>query len=120
MARILVGAFDPSARVAIDKLPVDLWLQVALTKLLGFGAFALLLPAARRNARRRCALRPPAPPRARGGGSARAWLALGTVLFSAQGALGPRYLEAFDPAVGACLGAGAALAGEALPARLRP
>ena len=25
----LVGAFDPSARVAIDKPPVDLWLQVA-------------------------------------------------------------------------------------------
>jgi 4-amino-4-deoxy-L-arabinose transferase-like glycosyltransferase len=41
-----VGAFDPSARVAIDKPPLDLWLQVASTKLLGFGPFALLLPAA--------------------------------------------------------------------------
>jgi 4-amino-4-deoxy-L-arabinose transferase-like glycosyltransferase len=42
----LVGAFDPSARVAIDKPPFDLWLQVAATKLFGFGPFALLLPAA--------------------------------------------------------------------------
>jgi hypothetical protein len=45
-ARMPRGRFDPSARVAIDKPPVDLWLQVALTKLLGFGAFARLLPAA--------------------------------------------------------------------------
>jgi 4-amino-4-deoxy-L-arabinose transferase-like glycosyltransferase len=42
----LVGAFDPSARVAIDKPPVDLWLQVAATRLFGFRPFALLLPAA--------------------------------------------------------------------------
>src|SRR5439155_23846870 len=42
----LVGAFDPGTRMAIDKPPVDLWLQVAATKLLGFNAFALLLPAA--------------------------------------------------------------------------
>ena len=42
----LVGAFDPSARLAIDKPPVDLWLQVASTKVLGFTPAALLLPAA--------------------------------------------------------------------------
>jgi 4-amino-4-deoxy-L-arabinose transferase-like glycosyltransferase len=41
-----VGAFDPSARLAIDKPPVDLWLQVASTKLLGFTHAGLLLPAA--------------------------------------------------------------------------
>jgi 4-amino-4-deoxy-L-arabinose transferase-like glycosyltransferase len=41
-----VGAFDPSARLAIDKPPVDLWLQVGATKLLGFGPGALLAPAA--------------------------------------------------------------------------
>lgn len=42
----LVGAFEPSAGLAIDKPPLDLWLQVASTKLLGFGPFALLVPAA--------------------------------------------------------------------------
>jgi 4-amino-4-deoxy-L-arabinose transferase-like glycosyltransferase len=42
----LVGAFEPAARVAIDKPPVDLWLQVASTKLLGFTTTALILPAA--------------------------------------------------------------------------
>ena len=42
----VVGAFDPSARVAIDKPPLDLWLQVAATKVLGFDTVALLLPAA--------------------------------------------------------------------------
>ena len=42
----LVGAFDPSARLAIDKPPVDLWLQVATTRVLGFTPTALLLPAA--------------------------------------------------------------------------
>jgi 4-amino-4-deoxy-L-arabinose transferase-like glycosyltransferase len=42
----LVGAFDPNASVSIDKPPVDLWLQVASTKLLGFTPFALHLPAA--------------------------------------------------------------------------
>jgi hypothetical protein len=39
-----------------------------------------------------------------------AWLALGTMLFSLQSAMRPRYLEAFDPAVAACLGAGVVLA----------
>jgi 4-amino-4-deoxy-L-arabinose transferase-like glycosyltransferase len=42
----LVGAFEPSARLAIDKPPLDLWLQVASTKLFGFEPFALLLPEA--------------------------------------------------------------------------
>jgi 4-amino-4-deoxy-L-arabinose transferase-like glycosyltransferase len=42
----LVGAFDPSARLAIDKPPVDLWLQVASTRVFGFTPFALLLPVA--------------------------------------------------------------------------
>jgi len=43
---LLVGAFEPGARVAIDKPPVDLWLQVASTRLLGFTTTALMLPAA--------------------------------------------------------------------------
>ena len=42
----LVGALDPTAQLAIDKPPVDLWLQVASTRLLGFTPTALLLPAA--------------------------------------------------------------------------
>jgi 4-amino-4-deoxy-L-arabinose transferase-like glycosyltransferase len=40
------GALDPSARLAIDKPPVDLWLQVISTKLLGFNRTALALPEA--------------------------------------------------------------------------
>ena len=40
------GAIDPSATVAVDKPPVDLWLQVASTRLFGFGTFALHLPEA--------------------------------------------------------------------------
>jgi 4-amino-4-deoxy-L-arabinose transferase-like glycosyltransferase len=40
------GALDPSARLAIDKPPVDLWLQVATTKLLGFNRTGLALPEA--------------------------------------------------------------------------
>jgi 4-amino-4-deoxy-L-arabinose transferase-like glycosyltransferase len=35
-AAFFEGAFEPGRRVAIDKPPVDLWLQVASTKLLGF------------------------------------------------------------------------------------
>jgi 4-amino-4-deoxy-L-arabinose transferase-like glycosyltransferase len=45
-AAFLAGAFEPGRRVAIDKPPVDLWLQVASTRLLGFGPVALLLPEA--------------------------------------------------------------------------
>jgi 4-amino-4-deoxy-L-arabinose transferase-like glycosyltransferase len=40
------GALDPSGRLAIDKPPIDLWLQVASTKLLGFNRTALALPEA--------------------------------------------------------------------------
>ena len=40
------GAFDPSARLAVDKPPLDLWLQVASVKLFGFTPFALKLPEA--------------------------------------------------------------------------
>jgi 4-amino-4-deoxy-L-arabinose transferase-like glycosyltransferase len=40
------GAFEPSARVSIDKIPVDLWLQVAGVKLLGFSSTATRLPEA--------------------------------------------------------------------------
>jgi hypothetical protein len=43
---LLTGAMDPAATVAIDKPPGFLWLQVAATKLLGFGPAALHLPAA--------------------------------------------------------------------------
>jgi 4-amino-4-deoxy-L-arabinose transferase-like glycosyltransferase len=42
----LVGAFEPGASVAIDKPPLDLWLQVATTKLFGFTPVALLAPEA--------------------------------------------------------------------------
>ena len=42
----LTGAFEPGARVAIDKPPVDLWLQVASTRVFGFTTTALILPAA--------------------------------------------------------------------------
>jgi 4-amino-4-deoxy-L-arabinose transferase-like glycosyltransferase len=45
-AAFLAGAFEPGRRVAIDKPPVDLWLQVASTRLFGFNGVALLLPAA--------------------------------------------------------------------------
>ncbi len=40
------GAVEPSGAVAIDKPPVDLWLQVASVKLLGFGSTSLKLPEA--------------------------------------------------------------------------
>jgi len=40
------GAYEPAAQVSIDKTPVDLWLQVASVKLLGFSSVALRLPEA--------------------------------------------------------------------------
>jgi 4-amino-4-deoxy-L-arabinose transferase-like glycosyltransferase len=40
------GAFEPSGSVSIDKPPVDLWLQVASVKLLGFSSTTLKLPEA--------------------------------------------------------------------------
>jgi 4-amino-4-deoxy-L-arabinose transferase-like glycosyltransferase len=45
-AAFLSGAFEPGRRVAIDKPPIDLWLQVASTRAFGFGTVALLLPEA--------------------------------------------------------------------------
>jgi 4-amino-4-deoxy-L-arabinose transferase-like glycosyltransferase len=40
------GALEPSGTVSIDKPPVDLWLQVASTKILGYGLTGLHLPEA--------------------------------------------------------------------------
>jgi len=40
----LFNAFDPAGFVSIDKPPLALWLQVASAKLLGFGAFSVMLP----------------------------------------------------------------------------
>jgi 4-amino-4-deoxy-L-arabinose transferase-like glycosyltransferase len=42
----LYGAFEPGASAAIDKPPLDLWLQVLSVKLFGFGPTALKLPEA--------------------------------------------------------------------------
>ena len=38
------GAFEPGGRVAIDKAPADLWIQVLSVKLLGFSGTAVRLP----------------------------------------------------------------------------
>lgn len=40
------GAYEPGGSVSIDKPPVDLWLQVASVKLLGWSATSLKLPEA--------------------------------------------------------------------------
>jgi 4-amino-4-deoxy-L-arabinose transferase-like glycosyltransferase len=40
------GALEPSGALSIDKPPVDLWLQVATTRVLGFGLVGLHLPEA--------------------------------------------------------------------------
>ncbi|MEO8687584.1 MAG: glycosyltransferase family 39 protein [Solirubrobacteraceae bacterium] len=40
------GAIEPAGQVSIDKTPVELWLQVASTKLLGFSSTTLRLPEA--------------------------------------------------------------------------
>jgi 4-amino-4-deoxy-L-arabinose transferase-like glycosyltransferase len=40
------GAFEPGGSVSIDKPPLDLWLQVASVKLLGFSSTTLKLPEA--------------------------------------------------------------------------
>src|SRR5262245_28055501 len=42
----LYGAIEPGGQVAVDKPPVDLWLQVAATKLFGFSSVSLRLPQA--------------------------------------------------------------------------
>jgi 4-amino-4-deoxy-L-arabinose transferase-like glycosyltransferase len=41
---LFYGALDPAGQLAADKPPLDLWLQVASTKLLGFSSEALRLP----------------------------------------------------------------------------
>ncbi len=41
---LFVGAFDPTAMTAVDKAPLDLWLQVASVKLLGYSSVSLRLP----------------------------------------------------------------------------
>lgn len=40
------GALDPLGQTSIDKAPVDLWLQVATTKLFGFSSVSLRIPPA--------------------------------------------------------------------------
>jgi 4-amino-4-deoxy-L-arabinose transferase-like glycosyltransferase len=40
------GAYEPGGSVSIDKPPIDLWLQVASVKLLGWGSVSLKLPEA--------------------------------------------------------------------------
>ncbi len=40
------GAYEPGGSVSIDKPPIDLWLQVASVKLLGWGSTSLKLPEA--------------------------------------------------------------------------
>jgi 4-amino-4-deoxy-L-arabinose transferase-like glycosyltransferase len=41
-----LGAYEPGGSVSIDKPPVDLWLQVAAVKLLGWNSTSLKLPEA--------------------------------------------------------------------------
>ncbi len=40
------GAYEPGGTIAIDKPPLDVWLQVISTQLVGFGPVALKLPPA--------------------------------------------------------------------------
>jgi hypothetical protein len=40
------GAYEPGGTIAVDKPPIDLWLQVISTQLLGYGSVALKLPPA--------------------------------------------------------------------------
>jgi 4-amino-4-deoxy-L-arabinose transferase-like glycosyltransferase len=42
----LLGAYEPGGSLAVDKPPLDLWLQVLTTQVLGFTSFALKLPPA--------------------------------------------------------------------------
>ncbi|HEX5619604.1 MAG TPA: glycosyltransferase family 39 protein [Solirubrobacteraceae bacterium] len=42
----LYGALEPSGQISVDKTPVDLWLQVASTKLFGFSGVSIRLPQA--------------------------------------------------------------------------
>lgn len=40
------GAYEPGGTIAVDKPPIDLWLQVISTQILGYGSVALKLPPA--------------------------------------------------------------------------
>jgi len=42
----LLGAYEPGGSLAVDKPPIDLWLQVLSTQLFGFGPVTLKLPPA--------------------------------------------------------------------------
>ncbi len=42
----LLGAYEPGGSLAVDKPPIDLWLQVLSTQLFGFGSVTLKLPPA--------------------------------------------------------------------------
>ncbi len=42
----LLGAYEPGGSLAVDKPPLDLWLQVLSTQLFGFGSVTLKLPPA--------------------------------------------------------------------------
>jgi 4-amino-4-deoxy-L-arabinose transferase-like glycosyltransferase len=41
---LFYGVYEPAGQVSVDKIPVDLWLQVASTKLFGFTSVALRIP----------------------------------------------------------------------------
>ncbi len=43
---LIYNAFDPAGILMVDKPPLALWVQVLSARLLGFGAFALMLPQA--------------------------------------------------------------------------
>ena len=43
---LFFGALEPGGSLAVDKPPVDLWLQVASTRVIGFSLFSLHLPEA--------------------------------------------------------------------------
>jgi hypothetical protein len=107
-----IPAAPPDARAALRAPgpPGPLRLlgaRVHLGARIGFAAGAALVALALAALRRRL---PPDRVGAAGLAALAAWLAVGLVLFSAQPGLRPRYLEAFDPAVAACLGAGVVLA----------
>ena len=56
----LLGAYEPGGSLAVDKPPLDLWLQVLSTQLFGFGSVTLKLPPALagHRRRRRCSTTP--------------------------------------------------------------
>ena len=41
---LFFGAIEPGGTIAIDKPPLDVWLQVLSTQLFGFNSVALKLP----------------------------------------------------------------------------